>query len=78
MPGFMAYGLGPQDEEDPVIANNSFWGAALLDSVNNGTVPEWRVDDMVTRTITSFFQLGQDKGFPAISCVPSSISSPIP
>lgn len=40
-------GVGPQDSPDPSKATNSWWGAALIDMVNNGSVPEARIDDMV-------------------------------
>jgi hypothetical protein len=40
-------GQGPQDEPNPVTATNSWWGASLIEMVNNGSVPEARVDDMV-------------------------------
>ncbi|GJJ08024.1 hypothetical protein Clacol_002231 [Clathrus columnatus] len=66
MPGFLAYGLGPQ-AFDPVTSNNSFWGAALVEAVNNGSVPESRVDDMVTRLMTSFFKMNQDQNYPAVN-----------
>jgi beta-glucosidase len=48
---------------------NSFWGKALVELVQNGTLPEWRVDDMVTRTMAAFFQMGQDQGYPAVKYV---------
>lgn len=66
MPGFVGYGIGDQDQEDPAEATNSFWGRALGDMVRNGTVEEWRVDDMVTRTMGAFFMMGQDEGYPAV------------
>ncbi|KAK0720828.1 glycoside hydrolase superfamily [Lasiosphaeris hirsuta] len=42
----------------------SFWGDKLETAVQNGTVPESRITDMVTRTIAAWYQMGQDKGFP--------------
>lgn len=42
MPGFKAYGQGEQFEADPANAKNSFWGAALVEAVKNGSVPEAR------------------------------------
>lgn len=27
----------------------AFWGPNLTEAINNGSVPEWRLDDMVTR-----------------------------
>ncbi|KAJ7710040.1 glycoside hydrolase superfamily [Mycena metata] len=67
MPGFFAYNRGPQTEADPVTAVNGWWGAHLLEMVNNGSVPEARVDDMVTRTFSAFYKLGQDKNYPAVT-----------
>jgi len=57
MPGFLAYGLGPQ-AFNPVNTSNSFWGSQLIQAVNNGSVSQSRVDDMVTRTMAAFFQNG--------------------
>ncbi|KAF7375316.1 Beta-glucosidase [Mycena sanguinolenta] len=67
MPGFIGYGIGPQDEEDPATATNSWWGAAIIEMVNNGSVPESRIDDMVTRTIAAWYKMGQDTGYPDVS-----------
>ncbi|KAJ6578318.1 beta-glucosidase, partial [Mycena capillaripes] len=67
MPGFFAYGQGPQDEPNPVTATNSWWGASLIDMVNNGSVPEARVDDMVTRTLAAWYKMGQDNNYPEVS-----------
>jgi beta-glucosidase len=67
MPGFRAYGQGDQNEGNPVTATNGWWGANLIAMVNNGTVPEWRVDDMVIRTIAAWYKLGQDSGFPDVN-----------
>jgi beta-glucosidase len=61
MPGFMAYGLGNQEEGDPATANNSFWGANLVEAVNNGSVPVSRLDDMITRIFAAYYKLGQVK-----------------
>ncbi|KAI1264945.1 glycoside hydrolase family 3 protein [Xylariaceae sp. FL1019] len=36
----------------------SFWGANLTVAVLNGTVPEWRLDDMVTRIMSAYFKVG--------------------
>lgn len=66
MPGFVGYGIGDQNQQNPAEATNSFWGKALVDLVNNGTVPEWRVTDMVVRTMSAFFKMGQDRGYPPI------------
>ncbi|KAJ7054141.1 beta glucosidase precursor [Mycena amicta] len=67
MPGFTAYGQGNQNEQNPAQADNSFWGAALVEMVNNGSVPEARVDDMVIRTFAAYYKLGQDKDYPPVN-----------
>lgn len=67
MPGFVGYGIGDQNQTDPANATNSFWGKALVEFVQNGTLPEWRVDDMVTRTMAAFYKMGQDQGYPALN-----------
>ncbi|KAJ7059386.1 glycoside hydrolase superfamily [Mycena amicta] len=67
MPGFIGYGIGDQNSGNPSIATNSWWGAQLITMVNNGSVPESRVDDMVTRIIATWYKLGQDKNYPEVS-----------
>ncbi|KAI9740238.1 MAG: hypothetical protein M1834_004816 [Cirrosporium novae-zelandiae] len=36
----------------------TFFGSNLTLSVLNGTVPEWRIDDMATRIMAAFFKVG--------------------
>ncbi|KAJ7120054.1 beta-glucosidase [Mycena epipterygia] len=67
MPGFLGYGVGPQDDPDPSKATNSWWGAALVEMVNNGSVPEARVDDMVIRTLAAWYKMGQDRDYPDVN-----------
>ena len=38
----------------------TFWGTNLTVAVLNGTVPEWRIDDMVTRILASWYYVGRD------------------
>lgn len=45
--------------------SGNLWGANLTQAAKNGTVSEARIDDMVIRTIASYYQLGQDNGFPS-------------
>ncbi|KAI9888502.1 MAG: hypothetical protein M1814_006864 [Vezdaea aestivalis] len=49
MPGDTLFGEG-----------RSFWGANLTLAVANGSVPEWRVDDMVTRIVAAWYKVGRD------------------
>ncbi|EJD47277.1 hypothetical protein AURDEDRAFT_62469 [Auricularia subglabra TFB-10046 SS5] len=66
MPGFRRYG-DPADLPDPSLSTNSFWGANLVEAVNNGSVPMARLDDMVTRTFAAWYKLGQDKNYPKVN-----------
>ncbi|KAJ5908376.1 hypothetical protein N7495_001058 [Penicillium taxi] len=43
-----------------------FWGQHLLDVVANGSVPQSRLDDMVTRILAGWYLLGQDEGYPEV------------
>lgn len=45
-------------------STNSYFGANL-EAVKNGSVPEWRIDDMVTRILAPWYKLGQDQNYPA-------------
>lgn len=63
MPGGLGlYGLQFGEPSD-------FGGNVTL-AVNNGTLDESRVDDMIHRIMTPYFYLGQDAGFPTVD--PSS------
>jgi len=44
----------------PLDSNASYFGANLTAYVENGTIPEARVDDMATRVLASWYFLGQD------------------
>ena len=39
----------------------TYWGANLTTMVLNGTVPQWRVDDMATRIMAAFYYVGLDQ-----------------
>ena len=41
-------------------AEDPFFGSTLLQAVENGTVPESRLDDMVERMLSGWYFLGQD------------------
>ena len=42
-----------------------YWGANLTKAINNGSLPESRLDDMATRIIAAWYQMGQDTGYPS-------------
>ncbi|KAH9467346.1 hypothetical protein MJO28_000086 [Puccinia striiformis f. sp. tritici] len=59
MPGFTGY--GKPSEPNPSTANSSYWGLKMIEAVNNGTVPIERLDDMVTRVMSTYYKQGQDR-----------------
>lgn len=45
----------------------SYWGTNLTLAVINGTVPEWRVDDMAMRIMAAYFKVGLTLNEPPIN-----------
>ncbi|CAI7609676.1 unnamed protein product [Penicillium bialowiezense] len=43
-----------------------FWGPNLVQAVNNGSVPQSRLDDMVTRILAAWYLVDQDQGYPDV------------
>ncbi|PBP20711.1 beta-glucosidase [Diplocarpon rosae] len=43
-----------------LLSGNSYWGANLTAAVLNGTIPQWRLDDMATRIMSAYFKVGRD------------------
>ncbi|ORY12520.1 beta-glucosidase [Clohesyomyces aquaticus] len=39
---------------------DSFWGPNLTVSILNGSVPEWRIDDMATRIMAAYYLVGRE------------------
>ncbi|KAF2438927.1 glycoside hydrolase family 3 protein [Karstenula rhodostoma CBS 690.94] len=69
MPGGLgAYGTAFAEEIPGRMP--SFFGGNVTLAVNNGSLAESRVDDMIVRIMTPFYALGQDKDFPTVD--PSS------
>jgi beta-glucosidase len=56
----------------------SFFGDNITTAVQNGTLSESRVDDMILRIMTPYYYLNQDQGFPSIdpSVVPLNFFAP--
>lgn len=42
-------------------SGKSFWGTNFTIAVLNGTVPEWRLDDAVTRIMAAYYYVGRDE-----------------
>ncbi|KAG9055779.1 hypothetical protein FS842_001235 [Serendipita sp. 407] len=56
MPGDTAYNSG-----------QTYFGQTLVTQVQNGNVPQSRIDDLATRILASWYYLGQDSGYPAVN-----------
>nr|ATQ35957.1 beta-glucosidase [Talaromyces piceae] len=41
-------------------SGTAFYGSNLTIAVLNGTVPEWRIDDMAVRIMSSYYKVGRD------------------
>jgi beta-glucosidase len=54
--------LGGLDIDMP--GDDRHMGVALVPFVLNGTIPESRINDMVTRIMAPYYLLGQDQGYP--------------
>lgn len=44
-----------------LASGDSYWGNNLTAAVLNGTIPQWRLDDMVTRIMSAYYQVGRDR-----------------
>ncbi|KAF3766961.1 family 3 glycoside hydrolase [Cryphonectria parasitica EP155] len=57
---------------------STYWGDNLVESVNNGSVSAARLDDMVTRIVAAWYQMGQDSGdYPAPGVgIPRDLTAP--
>lgn len=44
--------------------SEGYWGSNLTTAINNGSIPLSRLDDMATRIIASWYQMGQDSNYP--------------
>lgn len=53
----------PGDVQIPLFGG-SFWMYELTRATLNGTVPMERLNDMATRVVATWYQMGQDEGFP--------------
>ncbi|KAK0375432.1 beta-glucosidase [Colletotrichum limetticola] len=49
---------------DMAMPGSVYWGANLTTAIQNGSVPESRLDDMATRIVASWYYLSQNEGYP--------------
>ncbi|KDQ12136.1 glycoside hydrolase family 3 protein [Botryobasidium botryosum FD-172 SS1] len=60
------------------FSGDSYFGGNLTQAVNNGTIPESRVDDMATRILAAWFLLGQNSSsYPPVSFDSFNINDPV-
>ncbi|KAJ7274090.1 glycoside hydrolase family 3 protein [Mycena rebaudengoi] len=52
---------------DMTMPDPSFFGPRLITAVQNGTVPQDRIDNMALRILAAWYLLGQDEGYPAVN-----------
>ncbi|ESZ90439.1 glycoside hydrolase family 3 protein [Sclerotinia borealis F-4128] len=43
-----------------LASGNTYWGTWLTNAVLNGTVPQWRLDDMAVRIMSAYYKIGRD------------------
>src|SRR4051812_2601751 len=43
-----------------LASGNTYWGTNLTAAVLNGTIPQWRLDDMVVRIMSAYYKVGRD------------------
>ncbi|KAI0477591.1 glycoside hydrolase family 3 protein [Xylariaceae sp. FL0804] len=71
----VASALAGMDMTMPI--GSEYWGNNLTEAVNNGSVPESRVDDMATRIIAAWYKMNQDSGYPVPGIgMPSDLTTP--
>ncbi|KAF8640625.1 hypothetical protein AX17_000286 [Amanita inopinata Kibby_2008] len=66
MPGDITFGSG-----------TSYFGPALVNAVQTGTVPQSRVDDMAMRILAAWYLVGQDTGYPTPTVNAWNLGDPI-
>ncbi|RDW78055.1 beta-glucosidase-3 [Coleophoma crateriformis] len=43
-----------------LASGDTYWGTNLTNAVLNGTIPQWRLDDMVVRIVSALYKVGRD------------------
>ncbi|KUJ06463.1 beta-glucosidase-related glycosidase [Mollisia scopiformis] len=62
---------------DIVMPDGGFWGKNLSEAVTNGSVSIERLNDMVTRTMASFYFLNQNDSYPEAQIFSPTVQHPI-
>lgn len=60
--GDVLAGLNMSMPGDVIVGSPyTYWGTNLTVAALNGTVPEWRIDDMATRIMAAYFRVRRDR-----------------
>jgi hypothetical protein len=43
-----------------LASDDTYWGSNLTAAVINGTIPQWRLDDMCVRIMSAYYKVGRD------------------
>jgi hypothetical protein len=43
-----------------LASGDTYWGSNLTAAVINGTIPQWRLDDMCVRIMSAYYKIGRD------------------
>lgn len=43
-----------------LASGDTYWGYHLTEALLNGTIPQWRLDDMATRIMAAYYKVGRD------------------
>lgn len=62
---------------DIVMPDGGYWGQNLSEAVTNGSVSMDRLNDMVTRTMASFYFLNQNESYPEAQIFSPTVQHPI-
>ncbi|KAI7542965.1 glycoside hydrolase family 3 protein [Hortaea werneckii] len=62
---------------DLVMPDAGYWGGNLTQAVNNGSVSDTRLDDMVARILAAYYYLNQDQGYPEPGVYPYDVKHEI-
>ncbi|KAI2427799.1 hypothetical protein LOZ52_002874 [Ophidiomyces ophidiicola] len=49
------------------LTGRSYWGPNLTIAITNGTIPQWRLDDMATRIMTAYYKVDRARHYVPIN-----------
>jgi beta-glucosidase-like glycosyl hydrolase len=67
--------LNSLESEEELMPDPFGPGSVLAKTVQTGTVPLYRLDDMVTCLVAAWYKLGQDQDFPPLDVTANVLSA---